>query len=98
MSERKSKILQGRIVSTKMQKTAVVEVTRLKRFPKYGKYVKISKKFKAHLDSNEYIDGDKVEIMETAPKSRDKRWKIIKLIERPESVSAEASGESDDTA
>ena len=77
MAERRRKILQGRVVSDKMQKTRVVEVTRFTRVPKYGKFIKISRKFKAHDETNEYKTGDKVRIEEARPLSRDKRWKII---------------------
>ena len=77
MAERRRKILRGRVVSDKMLKTRVVEVTRFARVPKYGKFIKISRKFKAHDETNEYKTGDKVRIEEARPLSRDKRWKII---------------------
>ena len=80
-------------MSDRMAKTAVVLVRRYTKAPKYGKYVKISKRFKAHDENNEFKVGDRVEIQETKPLSKDKRWKIIKLIERPvraEAVESEA--------
>lgn len=70
------KKLEGVIVSDRMEKTAVVLVTRLRKYPKYKKYYKVSKKFKAHDERNEYKIGDKVVIQETRPLSKDKRWNI----------------------
>jgi small subunit ribosomal protein S17 len=72
--------LQGIIVSDKMDKTGVVAVTRLKKHPRYKKYYKVTRKFKAHDENNEYKTGDKVIIEETRPLSKDKKWKIIKRI------------------
>jgi small subunit ribosomal protein S17 len=69
--------LQGIIVSDKMNKTRVVAVTRFKKHPRYLKYYKVTKKFKAHDEKNEYKLGDKVIIEETRPLSKEKRWKII---------------------
>jgi small subunit ribosomal protein S17 len=72
--------LKGIIVSDKMQKTKVVKVERLKKHPRYEKYYKVSKKFKAHDENNEYRVGDKVILEETRPLSKEKRWKIISKI------------------
>jgi small subunit ribosomal protein S17 len=69
--------LQGTIVSDKMNKTRVVEVVRLKKHPRYKKYFKVSQRFKAHDEANEYKTGEKVIIEETRPLSKDKRWRII---------------------
>ncbi len=80
MKEVRPKILKGIIVSDKMAKTRVVEVERYFKMPKYGKYIKRSKKFKAHDENNEYKYGEKVKIQETRPISKDKRWKIISRI------------------
>ncbi len=74
------KKLQGIIVSDKMDKTRVVSVLRLKKHPRYKKYYKVTNKFKAHDEKNEYKTGDKVTIEETRPLSKDKRWKIIEKI------------------
>lgn len=71
------KRLQGAIVSDKMNKTRVVAVTRLKKHPRYQKYYKVTRKFKAHDEKNEYKAGDRVIIEETRPLSREKRWRII---------------------
>jgi len=68
--------LQGVIVSDKMNKTRVVAVTRFKKHPRYLKYYKVTKKFKAHDEKNEYKLGDKVIIEETRPLSKEKRWRI----------------------
>lgn len=78
------KILKGTIVSDKMQKTAVVEVLRLKKHPKYKKYYKVSKRFKAHNPENKYKAGEKVLIQETKPMSKDKRWVIKGLVQKSE--------------
>jgi len=72
--------LQGIVVSDKMGKTRVVAVTRLKKHPRYHKYYKVTKNFKAHDEKNEYRTGDKVLIQETKPISKDKRWKIVERI------------------
>jgi len=73
--------LKGKIVSDKMQKTRVVSVMRLKLHPKYQKYYKITQRFKAHDEKNEYKTGDEVVIEETRPLSKDKRWRIVEKIE-----------------
>jgi small subunit ribosomal protein S17 len=73
----------GRIASDKMDKTVVVEVVRYKMEPLYKKYVKVRKRYKAHDAENAYRRGDRVEIMEHRPLSREKRWKVITLIARP---------------
>jgi len=69
--------IQGVVVSDKMAKTRVVAVTRLKKHPRYQKFYKVTKNFKAHDEKNEYKTGDKVTIEETRPMSKDKRWIII---------------------
>ncbi len=71
----------GVIVSDKMNKTKVVEVSGLKKHPKYLRYYKVAKRFKAHDENNEYKTGDTVTIEETRPISKEKRWKIVKKIE-----------------
>lgn len=69
--------LKGEVVSDKMQKTVVVNVTRLRKHPKYLKYYKVSRRFKAHDENNEYKTGDRVIIEETRPSSKEKRWRVI---------------------
>jgi len=74
----------GVVTSDKMNKTRVVLVERRVSHGKYGKYLTKRTKFKAHDEKNEYKTGDKVIIVESRPLSRDKRWRIEKLIERPQ--------------
>lgn len=76
---KKRKII-GVVVSDKMTKTRVVAVASLKKHAKYLKYYKVTTKFKAHDENNEYKTGDKVTIEESRPLSREKRWKIINKI------------------
>lgn len=76
-SNTRKKTLRGVVVSNKMQKTVVVEVNRFVKHPKYGKYMKQSKKYKAHDEENTYKVGDKVSIEETRPISKDKSFKVI---------------------
>jgi len=73
----------GRIRSDKMDKTVVVEVVRFKREGIYKKYVRVRKRYKAHDEKNEFKTGDRVEIVESRPLSREKRWAVARLIERP---------------
>ena len=65
------------VVSDKMKKTVVVAIDRLRRHPKYKKYYKITKRFKAHDENNIYRLGNKVIIQETKPMSKDKRWVVV---------------------
>ncbi len=77
---KKVRKLEGVIVSDKMNKTRTVEVVRSTRHPKYLKYYKVSRRFKAHDEENQYKTGDRVVIEETRPISKDKRWKIVNKI------------------
>lgn len=70
--------LKGVVSSDKMDKTVVVTVTSVKKHSKYKKYYKVSSKFKAHDDTNEYKIGDEVVIEEGRPMSKDKRWVVIR--------------------
>ncbi len=79
-NESKHRKLTGTVVSDKMQKTRVVAVERLKKHPKYVTYYRVTTKFKAHDENNEYKTGDKVVIEETRPLSKDKRWRILNKI------------------
>ena len=72
-----NKILKGIVTSDKMDKTIVVEVTRYVEHAKYGKRIKKSKKYKAHDETNSKKIGDTVEIEETRPISKDKKFKVI---------------------
>ncbi len=76
-----SRTLKGIVVSDKMTKTVVVQVSSLKKHPKYKKYFKVSKKYKAHDEENQYHTGDKVLIKETRPMSKDKRWIVAGKIQ-----------------
>ena len=69
--------LRGVVVSDKMNKTRVVSVEYLRKHSKYLKYYKVTSKFKAHDENNEYKMGDKVVIEETRPISKEKRWQIV---------------------
>lgn len=73
----KSRILKGVVTSDKMTKTVVVKVSSLKKHPKYKKYFKVSQKYKAHDEKNEYHTGDQVLIRETRPMSKEKRWIVV---------------------
>lgn len=74
----------GEVVSDKMEKTAVVAVTRLVRHPKYGRFVKRTTKFKVHDENNECRTGDVVRIVETRPLSKDKRWRLMNVVRKAE--------------
>ncbi len=72
----------GKVVKAKMQKTVVVEVVNHSRDPLYGKYVRSRARYKAHDENNQFKPGDQVEIQEHRPISRDKRWRVIRLIKK----------------
>jgi small subunit ribosomal protein S17 len=71
------KTLKGTVVSDKMDKTVVVAVTRFVKHPKYQKFLKITKKYKAHDENNTHKAGDAVEIVETRPISKDKHFNVV---------------------
>ncbi len=77
---RKTRI--GKVVSDKMDKTIVVAVETKVRHPLYGKTVNRTTKFKAHDENNEARVNDRVSIMETRPLSKDKRWRLVEIMER----------------
>ena len=79
-NNRKTKI--GRVVSDKMDKTIVVAIETKVRHPLYGKTVNKTTKFKAHDENNEANMNDRVKIMETRPLSKDKRWRVVEIVER----------------
>ena len=78
----KRKVLTGRVVSDKMDKTVVVAVETLVRHPLYQRIVRRTKKFKAHDEKNACRIGDKVKMMETRPLSKEKRWRLVEIIEK----------------
>lgn len=86
MAEKESrgqrKVLRGRVVSDKMDKTVVVLVERVFRHPLYKKTVVRSKRYKAHDENNECRIGDIVEIMETRPLSKEKYFRVVRIVER----------------
>ena len=82
MERTSRKVYRGTVVSDKMDKTIVVEVNTSKRHPLYAKRVKYSKKFKAHDERNECMVGDLVEIVETRPVSKEKRWRVTEILRK----------------
>ncbi len=76
------KVREGIVVSNKMDKTAVVSETITQVHPMYKKRVKRTQKYKAHDENNICQIGDKVKIMETRPLSKDKRWRIVEILEK----------------
>ena len=84
MSEERNtrKVYQGRVVSDKMDKTIVVAIEDHVKHPLYKKIVKETYKLKAHDENNECNIGDTVKVMETRPLSKDKRWRLVEIIER----------------
>jgi small subunit ribosomal protein S17 len=82
MERGRRKVRSGRIVSDKMQNTVVVAIETLVRHPLYGRIVRRTSKFKAHDASSECGVGDLVEIIETRPLSKEKRWRVSRVIEK----------------
>lgn len=85
-TNRHGRTLVGVVSSDKMDKTVVVAVTRKVQHKRYKKYVLSREKYKAHDEKNEYRLGDKVTIVESRPRSREKRWRVQSLLERPDIV------------
>ena len=75
--DKKGNVLKGIVVSDNVAKTIVVSVSRFVKHPLYGKFYKISKKYKVHVEGDKPKIGDEVEIVETRPISKDKRFKLI---------------------
>ncbi len=83
MSQRNARKVQiGKVVSDKMDKTIVVAVETYKRHSLYHKRIKTTKKYKAHDENNEAKIGDTVKIMETRPLSKEKRWRLVEIVEK----------------
>jgi small subunit ribosomal protein S17 len=78
----RKRTLSGRVYKDKMDKTVVVEVSRRVRDPRYKKYVEMRSRYKAHDENNVCKVGDKVEITESRPLSKEKRWIVTKITER----------------
>mgnify|MGYP001609713855 CR=1 FL=1 len=88
--------LQGTIVSNRMTKTVTVRVDRLKRHPKYRKYYRVSRKYKAHADdASMYRPGDVVTIEEVRPLSREKRWRVTGVIRQAARASEDEADASE---
>ncbi|MEJ2313065.1 MAG: 30S ribosomal protein S17 [Gemmatimonadales bacterium] len=83
-SASRTKARQGTVVSDRMDKTVVVSVQRRLPHPLYGKRITRRSRFYAHDEANEYRTGDIVVIEETRPLSKQKRWRVTRLVERPE--------------
>lgn len=82
MERGRRKLRSGHVVSDSMDKTVVVAVETLVRHPLYGRIVRRTTKFKAHDENNECGVGDIVEIMETRPISKEKRWRVARIVEK----------------
>jgi small subunit ribosomal protein S17 len=76
------KVRIGKVVSDKMDKTIVVAIVDNVKHPLYGKIVKRTSKLKAHDENNECRVGDRVKVMETRPLSKEKRWRLVEIVER----------------
>ena len=85
--------LKGKAISNKMNKTVVVEVLRLKKHPRYGKYIKISDNYKAHTEDVITV-GSSVLIELTRPISKDKRWKVVSVAKQAVAVEEVATSEA----
>lgn len=81
-AQNKGRLIKGIVVSDKMDKTVVVSVSKFKKHIRYKKRYKISKKYKAHDEKNEYKVGDKVVIQESRPISKDKKWRVKGLAQK----------------
>jgi small subunit ribosomal protein S17 len=80
--EKRLRTLTGRVVSNKMNKTIAVEIERLVKHPRYGKYIRRTTKLLAHDEANESREGDTVTIAECRPLSRSKSWRLVAVVER----------------
>lgn len=82
----KRKVLKGKVIGDKMQKTAIIEVERTFRHPKYKKVVREKKKYKVDNPENTARIGDFVEIMETRALSKEKRWRVSKIVQKAKGI------------
>jgi small subunit ribosomal protein S17 len=82
------RVLVGTVKSDKMMKTRVVEIARRVRHPVYGKYIRARTVCYVHDENNESANGDKVEIEESRPLSRSKRWSLVRVVEKNRTVAA----------
>ncbi|MHB8575726.1 MAG: 30S ribosomal protein S17 [Dehalococcoidia bacterium] len=102
--ESRRKILQGTVMSVKMQKTVVVAVENFIRHPLYKKTLRRTKRYKAHDENNTCVLGDIVRIVETRPLSKEKRWRVAEILTRgnvaeiqPAVIGSEIEGRSEST-
>ena len=82
MERNRRKVRVGKVVSDKMDKTVVVAVERTTPHPLFGKIMRQTRKFKVHDENNECSIGDKIRIMETRAISKDKRWRLLEIMEK----------------
>ena len=82
MERNKRKVREGRVISSRMDKTIVVAVERRFRHPRYEKIIRRTSKLYAHDDKNECSIGDKVKVMESRPVSKLKRWRLVQVLEK----------------
>lgn len=85
-NQQNKKVRVGTVTSDKMEKTITVSVETVKQHPLYKKTIKTSKKYKAHDENNEARSGDIVRIVETRPLSKDKRWKLVEVLHKAETL------------
>ncbi|PLC48405.1 30S ribosomal protein S17 [Pollutimonas subterranea] len=83
---KRQRTLVGKVVSNKMDKTVVVSVERRVKHPIFGKIIVRTNKYKAHDETNQYNEGDMVEIAEGRPISRDKSWSVVRLLEASRAI------------
>jgi len=76
------RVVSGKVVSDRMDKTIVVEIPRLTKHPRYDKIIKMITKVKAHDEKNECKVGDRVKLMETRPLSKEKHWRVVEILGR----------------
>jgi small subunit ribosomal protein S17 len=81
MREQRKRLV-GTVISDKMDKTVVVSVATTKRHKRYGKVIRMVKKYKAHDENNEARTGDQVQIIESQPMSRHKRWSVVSIVNK----------------
>lgn len=86
VKKKQAKTMIGTVVSNKMDKTVVVSVERMILHPVYHKYVKMRKKYKAHDENNECGVGDRVLVIQSRPISKEKRWRVKKIIEKMQTL------------
>lgn len=91
------KTLKGAVVSDRMDKTIVVKVEQRKKHPRYHKFVKHTRRFKAHDAANQYHTGDAVIIRESRPLSRGKRWVVVGLVGEAKNTQKEAENNKEET-